>query len=137
MSPSDSLKAYIGYFQNQLAKIQNCSDDVSALAFISGPRVTHMMYKHLVKYNITSWSEALYGAQSYIQLEEAMKSFANSSFNCGDDGAKLKPQHGDPFVDNQGGRQGALKKRSFSNSQQSSFRAYRMDDNITPLKLPI
>jgi len=42
----------------------------------------------------THWSEVLYRAQSYIQLEEAMKSSANSSFNNGDDGTKLKPQHG-------------------------------------------
>ena len=34
MKLSHSLKVYIGYFQNQLAKVHNCSEDVSALAFI-------------------------------------------------------------------------------------------------------
>ena len=53
MKPSDSLKVYISYFQNQLVKVHNCNDDASALAFISGLRVTHLLYKHLVKYNVT------------------------------------------------------------------------------------
>ena len=74
MRPSNSLKAYIGYFQNQLVKIHNYSEDAYALAFISGLRVTHPLYKHLVKYNVTRWSEILYQVQSYIQLEKAMKS---------------------------------------------------------------
>ena len=59
MRPSDSLKAYIGYFKNQLAKVHNCSEDASTLAFISGLRITHPLYKHLVKY-VTRWSEVLY-----------------------------------------------------------------------------
>ena len=50
MRPSDSLKAYIGYFQNQLAKVHNYSEDASALAFISELWVTNLLYKHLVKY---------------------------------------------------------------------------------------
>jgi len=68
MRSSDSLKAYIGYFQNQLAKVHKCSEDASALAFISGLRVTYPLYKHLVLY-VTRWREVLYRAQSYIQLE--------------------------------------------------------------------
>ena len=31
----DSLKLYIGYFQNYLTKVPNCGEDVSALVFIS------------------------------------------------------------------------------------------------------
>jgi len=76
MRPSDSLKAYVGYFQSQLAKVHNCSEDVATLTFISWLRVTHPLYKYLVKYNITLWSEVMYRAQLYIQLEKAMKSFA-------------------------------------------------------------
>jgi len=53
MRPSDSLKAYICYFQNQLVKVHNCREEASALAFISGLRVTHPLYKHMVKYNVT------------------------------------------------------------------------------------
>jgi len=56
------------------------------------------MYKHLVKY-VTRWSEVLYQAQLYIQLEEAMNSSANLSFNRGDDRTKPKPQHGGPTID--------------------------------------
>jgi len=35
MRKDDSLKSYIGYFQNQLAKVPNCGEDISALAFIN------------------------------------------------------------------------------------------------------
>ena len=66
MWPSDSLKAYISYFQNQLAKVHNFSEDASALAFISRPRVTYPLYKHMMKYNVTRWSEIMYRAQPYI-----------------------------------------------------------------------
>ena len=62
MRSSNSLKTYIGYFQNQLAKVYNCSEDASTLAFISGLRVTHPLYKHLVKYNVTCWNDVLYPA---------------------------------------------------------------------------
>jgi len=66
-----------------------------------------------------------------------MKSYANQSFNRGDDRAKLKPQHGDPYVDNQGRERGAFRKQPFRDHQQSPLRTYRVDDNFTPLKLPI
>ena len=62
MKPSDSFKVYISYFENQLVKVHNCSENASALAFISGMRVTHPLYKHLVKYNSTRLSEVLYQA---------------------------------------------------------------------------
>jgi len=35
MRQGNSLKSYIDYFQNQLAKIPNCGEDISALALIS------------------------------------------------------------------------------------------------------
>ena len=62
MRPSDNLKAYIGYFQNQLAKVHNCNEDASILAFISGLQVIHLLYKLLVKYN------SPIGARSYTEL---------------------------------------------------------------------
>ena len=65
MRPSDSLKAYISFFQ-KLAKVHNYSEDIAALAFISELRVTHLPYKYLVKYNVTRWSEILYRAQPYV-----------------------------------------------------------------------
>ena len=66
-----------------------------------------------------------------------MKSSANPSFNHSDDGTKLKPQQGDPSVNNQGFGQGAFKKQLFLHPQQSPFRAYWVDDSFTLLKLPI
>jgi len=42
---SDSLKSYIVYSQSQLAKVSNCSEDVTTLAFISGLQVSHSLYK--------------------------------------------------------------------------------------------
>jgi len=78
MRQSDNLKSYIGYFQSQLAKISNCGEDVSVLAFISGLQVSHPLYKHLLKHNVTRMSEVLSRAQPYIQLE-VMKTFANYS----------------------------------------------------------
>ena len=35
MRPGDSLKSYINYFQNQLTRVSNCGEEISALAFIS------------------------------------------------------------------------------------------------------
>jgi len=78
----------------------------------------------------------MYQAQPNIQLED-MKSSANPSFNRSDDGVKTKSQHEDPSVDNQGHGQGAFKKRPFLQPQQSTLRAYRVDDSFTLLKLPI
>jgi len=75
MRSSDDLKTYICYFQNQLGKVHNCSEDASALAFISGLGITHPLYKYPVKY-VTYWSEIIYQAQPYIQLEEIMKNSA-------------------------------------------------------------
>ena len=102
MRPFDSLKAYIGHFQSQLTKLHNCIKDVSALAFNSGLRVTYSLYKYLVKYSVTCWSDVLYRAQPYIQLEKAMKNFTNQSLNRCDDGEKSKLHHGGPSIDNQG-----------------------------------
>jgi len=116
MKPPDSLKVYICYFKNQLAKVHNCSKDTSAITFISGLWVTHLLYKHLVKY-VTCWSEILYQAQLYIQLEEAMMNSTNSSFNRSDDRTRPKLQHGDFSVNNQGRGQDAFKKRPFLNPQ--------------------
>ena len=90
--PLTALK-YISYFQNQLTKVHNCSEDTSALMFISGLRVTHPLYMHLVKYNVTRWSEVLYWAQLYMQLEEAMKGSTNLSFHHSDDEIKPKLPH--------------------------------------------
>jgi len=59
MRQSDSLKSYISFFQCQLAKVRNCGEDVSVLAFISGLQVSHLMYKHLLKHNVTQMSEVL------------------------------------------------------------------------------
>ena len=56
MSPTDGLKAYIGYFQNQLAKVYSRSEDASALAFINRLRGRPPVVQESVKYNVTHWS---------------------------------------------------------------------------------
>ena len=61
MRSSDILRAYIGYFQNQLGQVHNCIKDASTLAFISGIWITHPLYKHLV---ITT---SHIGARSYTK----------------------------------------------------------------------
>ena len=63
---SDSLKAHIRYFQNQLTRAHNCNEDTSALTFINGLKVSHPLYNHLVKYNVTCWSVILYRVQPYL-----------------------------------------------------------------------
>ena len=75
MRQGDSLKFYLGYFQNQLTMVLNCDEDISALTFISGLQVSHPLYKHLIKHDVTRISEVLFRAQPYIQLEEDMKKF--------------------------------------------------------------
>ena len=59
----------------------------------------HSLHKYLVKYNITYWSKVLYQVQPNVQMEEAMKSSANSSFNSGNDETKPKPSHREPSID--------------------------------------
>ena len=90
MRPGYSLKSYIKFFQNQLAKVSNYGDEVSAVAFISGLHVIHPLYKHLLKHNIAKMSEALSRAQPFIQLEEAMKASSIPSKKLSEDGMKSK-----------------------------------------------
>ena len=93
MRQSDNFKSYIGYFQSQLAKVPNCGEDISALTFISGLQVSHPLYKHLLKYNITRMSDVLSRAQPYNQLEEAVKTSFNHSAKPDDHRGKLKSPH--------------------------------------------
>jgi len=86
MRSEDSLKSYINFFQNQLTKVSNCSEEVSALAFITRLQVTHPLYKYLLKDNVTKMSEAFSPVQPYIQLKEAMKASSNNSAKPSDDG---------------------------------------------------
>ena len=36
MKPGESIKHYVSYFQNQMALVYNCNDDVAAAALVSG-----------------------------------------------------------------------------------------------------
>jgi len=90
MRPGDNLKSYINFFQSQLAKVSNCGEEASALAFISGLQVTHSLYKHLLKHNVAKMSEALSQAQLFIQLEEIMKASSNPSTKFSEDRMKSK-----------------------------------------------
>ena len=93
MRQNDNLKSYINFFQSQLAKVSNCGEDISALAFISELQVSHPMYKHLLKHNVTWMGEVLSRDYPYIQLEEAMKIFFNHTLKYGDVREKLKSLH--------------------------------------------
>jgi len=70
MTPRETLKCYISYFQNQMAMVYNCSDDVTAVAFIAGLQTDYPFYKHLVKHDITNMKDIMYRAQKYVQLEK-------------------------------------------------------------------
>ena len=59
MRQGDNLKSCIGYFQSQLAKVPQFSEDVSAPAFISDLQVSHHLYKYLLKHNVIWMSEIL------------------------------------------------------------------------------
>ena len=89
MRSSDSLKVYVGYFQSQLTKVHNYSENVSTLAFIGGLQVTHALYKYLM--NTMSLARASFIlSATYSQLEEVMKSFPNQFLNRGGDGENTK-----------------------------------------------
>jgi len=53
MRQGEGTKSNIGYFQSQLPKVFNCSEDISALTFTSELQISHPLYKHLLKHNIT------------------------------------------------------------------------------------
>jgi len=132
MRPSDYLKTYIGYFQNHLA-LHNCCENTSALIFISGLRITHPLYKHLIKYNVTRWSEVLYRAQPYIQLEEAMKSQPTrlstaTKTEQNKAAARRLLLHWPP---------GSWARCFQEAPMQGQPRAYQIFDSFTSLKLPI
>ena len=63
MRQGDSLKSYIGYFQNLLATVPNYGEYVYALMFISELHVSHPPYKEPAKHDVTRMSEVLSRAQ--------------------------------------------------------------------------
>ena len=120
MSQNDNLKSYIGYFQSQLDTVPNCDEDFSALVFISGLQFSHPLYNHLLKHNVNQMSEALSRAQPYIQLEEAMMTFANHSAKRGDDRGKSKsPHEAAAYAQDQNEGQSAYKRQALPILSQS------------------
>ena len=88
MGSGESLKNYLSRFQNEVATIHNCSDEVAAAAFIGGLPLTHKFFEILVEHGVTQMSEVVRRAQGLIQVEEAKRSasnVANKSSNEGDD----------------------------------------------------
>ena len=53
MEGGESLKKYLTRFQNEMATIHNCSDEVIAATFISRLPFTHKFYEVLVEHGIT------------------------------------------------------------------------------------
>ena len=66
MKSEESLKNYVSYFQSQMVLVYNCNEDIAATSFISGLRVTHSFYKHLVKNDVIKMRDILVRAQKYI-----------------------------------------------------------------------
>ena len=60
---------YLTRFQNEMATIHNCSDEVAAAAFISGLPLTHKFYEVLVEHGVTQMSEVVRRAQGLIQVK--------------------------------------------------------------------
>jgi hypothetical protein len=88
MGSGESLKNYLSRFQNEVATIHNCSDEVAAAAFIGGLPPTHKFFEVLVEHGVTQMSEVVRRAQGLIQVEETKRSalnVANKSSNGGDD----------------------------------------------------
>ena len=66
MECGESLKKYLTRFQNEMATIHNCSDEVATAAFISGLPYTHKFYEVLVEHGVTQMSEVVQRAQALI-----------------------------------------------------------------------
>jgi len=135
---SDNLRSYIAFFQSQLAKVPNCLEDVSALVFISGLQVSHSLYKHLLKYNVTRMSEVLSRAQPYIQLEEAMYTSFNHTAKHGDIRVTLKsPHEASAHTQDRNRGQPAFKRQALLILSPSPLRAFRTEEYFTPFRLSI
>ena len=68
--------------------IYNCNKDVATTSFISGLQVTHSIYKHLVKHEVTKMRDILLWVQKYIHIEDVTQSAANRSPKKGGEGEK-------------------------------------------------
>ena len=62
-----------------MALMHNSNDDVVAVVFINGLKITHSFYKHLVKYEIIEMRDIFTHTQKYIQIEDATRNSANCS----------------------------------------------------------
>ena len=81
MKSRESLKNYVNYFQNQMALVYNCNEDVTVATFISELQATHSFYKHLVKNNVTKMRDILVWVQKYMQIEEVTRGTINRTLN--------------------------------------------------------
>ena len=115
----------------------NCSEDVSTLAFISELQVFHLLYKHLLKHDITRMSEILSQTQPYIQLEEVMKSSANQTLKCGknDEQSKSRETSTNASHSNQG--HPGYKRQALLVLSLNPCKTFKREKHFTPLRLPI
>jgi len=138
MSQWDSLKSYLNFFQSQLTKVSNYSEEVSALVLIIGLQITHPLHKHLLKHNIAKIREVLSWAQSYIQLEKTMKASSNHSAKPDDGGGKSKSAHEAPnHAQDRHRGQPTYKKKALPIHSPSPPQIYRSMERYTLLKLPV
>ena len=138
MRQDDSFKSYIGYFQNQLVKVPNCDEDVSALAFINRLQISYPLYKYTLKHDITRMSEVLSQARPYIQLDEVMKSSTTSlSTTIMTERSWSRSTKFQPVSVTRIGGQPAYKSQALSVLSPNPLQAFKMEQHLTPLRLPI
>ena len=59
MGGGESLKNYLSRFQNEMATIHKCSDEVAATIFIGGLPPTYKFFEVLVEHGVTQMSEVV------------------------------------------------------------------------------
>jgi len=95
-------------------------------------------YTYLLKHNIARMSKVLFRAQSYIQLEEAMKATSNHSAKLSDGGRKSKSTYETPgHAQDLHWGQPPYKKQVLLILPPNPLRSYKSMERFTPLRLPI
>jgi hypothetical protein len=108
MGGGESLKNYLSRFQNEVATIHNCSDEVAAAAFIGGLSPTHKFFEVLVEHGVTQMYEVVRHAQGLIQVEETKRSALNVANKSSNGGGDKEQKKGNPGVNSgKAQRQGA------------------------------
>ena len=137
MRQEDSLKLYINFSklanQNLVLWWRSLHTRVHQRL-----QVTHSLYKHILKHNVTKISEVLSRAQPYIQLVEAMKASSNRCAKPDDGEVKSKsPHEAFDHIHDQFCGQPTHKRQALPILPPNPLLDYRSMEQFTSLKLPI